>query len=69
LQQDGVIGAYGVVVEATPAAEETHATIEERARGWWEVYEQQLWRFEAPDYAREQYRQIPSRASADEDGE
>ncbi len=65
LKGDGVIGTYSQVVESTATAQEVQATIEERARGWWDVYEQQLWRFEPPDYARARYKEIPSRANGD----
>ena len=58
LQRDGVIGNYARIIDASDGAQERENAIRERARGWWDIYDQQQWHFTAPDYIREQYKNL-----------
>lgn len=51
LQGDRVIGEYTRIIES----DESEQRINERARYWWEVYEQQHWKFTPPDETQRQY--------------
>lgn len=55
LYRDRVIGEYTRIVDAS---QERETLIHEHARGWWDLYSAQTWRFSPPDYAREQYHRI-----------
>lgn len=73
LKADNVIGEYRLVVDSTPSRqsqwEAAQEQIEQRARGWWELYASQLWQIEPPDYVREQYRHLLREPAAEEDAE
>src|SRR5947209_8638575 len=58
LQEDGVIGEYGQIVDSSPKGQEVKARVEQQAYHWWDLYIQQQWCFYPPAIVREVYGKL-----------
>lgn len=58
LKNDNIIGPYAKLIDVSPDAQEREKLIQQMGKGWFDLYLAQLWRFNAPDRSKEQYKQI-----------
>ncbi|HZT98515.1 MAG TPA: phage antirepressor N-terminal domain-containing protein [Ktedonobacteraceae bacterium] len=58
LQEDGVIGKYGQIEDASSKGQEVKIRIEQQAYHWWDLYIQQQWCFWPPETLREVYARL-----------
>jgi len=65
LKKDGVIGDFQLLVDPSPAGQQKAEYIQQRGRGWMDLYLTQRWNFSPPEAVLQQYRNLQKAAPAE----